>query len=199
MLKVAVTGGLASGKSSVCQILQTCGAYVIDADKVVHKLLNPDTAVGQQIVGLLGSEILNDHKIDRDKIAQKVFSHPELLDKLEKHLHPAVLNEIEHIYKKIAQQKKASLFVAEIPLLYESESHRFFDLVIAIVSDESLAQARYLQATGRPSTEYNLRMTRQFKPHIKAAKADYVIVNNGTYDDLKHQVLELFQTHLSRK
>ncbi len=194
MLKVAVTGGLASGKSTVCQILQACGAYVIDADKIVHKLLTPDTVIGRQIIDLLGSEILNDQQIDRDKIAQKVFSHPELLDKLEKYLHPAVLNEIEHTYQKIAEQKKASLFVAEIPLLYESESHKFFDLVIVVISDESLSQARYTQATGRPSTEYNLRMNRQFKPHVKAARADYVIVNNGTSDELKHQVLELYQT-----
>ena len=150
--------------------------------------------IGRQIIDLLGSEILNDQQIDRDKIAQKVFSHPELLDKLEKYLHPAVLNEIEHTYQKIAEQKKASLFVAEIPLLYESESHKFFDLVIVVISDESLSQARYTQATGRPSTEYNLRMNRQFKPHVKAARADYVIVNNGTSDELKHQVLELYQT-----
>lgn len=193
LAKIAVTGGLASGKSTVCQILEACGAYVISADKVVHKLLTPETAVGKQVISLLGPEILTDHKIDRDKIAQKVFSHPELLDSLEKILHPSVLNEIEKAYQKIVAAESPPLFVAEIPLLYESESHKFFDLVIAVISDENQCQLRYAKATGRASTEYYLRMKRQLEPHVKAAKADYVIVNNGTYDELKHQVLQLYQ------
>ncbi|MBI2743805.1 MAG: dephospho-CoA kinase [Chlamydiales bacterium] len=196
--KVAVTGGLASGKSSVCQILKACGAYVISADKVVHELLTPNSVVGQRVIDLLGSEILNDHKIDRDKIAKKVFSSPELLDSLEKILHPAVLNEIQRAYQKTREDQKHSLFVAEIPLLYESESHEFFDVVIAVVSDETLCQKRYADATKRTSKEYYLRMKRQLEPHVKAAKADYVITNNGTYEDLKHQVQQLYQTHLLR-
>lgn len=193
--KVAVTGGLASGKSAACQILKACGAYVVSADEIVHELLASESEISKRVVSLLGSEILKDNKIDRKKIAQKVFSKPELLEQLEKILHPAVLDEIAKRYQKVESQQSHALFVAEVPLLYESESHKFFDYVVAIITDDDTARARYEKA-GHPQREYDLRMKRQFTPHEKAADADFVVMNNGTLDELKRQVLPLYQACL---
>lgn len=189
--KIVVTGGLGSGKSVVCGILKTCGAYVVSADEIVHGLLSPKTAIGKQVIALLGPEILVNQEIDRAKIAEKVFSQPELLQRLEKILHPAVLDEIKRAYQTCSKQKQHSFFVAEIPLLYESESHPFFDCVIAVIADDALAKKRFVETTSHPPSAYDLRMKRQMKPQEKAAKADYVIENNGTLDELRIKVIQL--------
>ena len=74
--KIAVTGGLAAGKTTVCQLFKELGAYVVSADEIVHQMLSPDTVVGQQVVSLLGSDIVSGLGIDRKKIAAKVFYPP---------------------------------------------------------------------------------------------------------------------------
>lgn len=192
MKKVAVTGGLASGKSSVCQILKSCGAYVVSADEIVHRLLSPETEIGKKVILKFGPEILINQKIDRKKVADKTFSDPERLQYLEKLLHPAVLNEIEERYQNTRNDARYALFVAEIPLLYESESHKAFDYVIAVVAGEEFSRSRFEKSTGYLTDEYERRMRRQLPIHEKAARADFVIKNNGSMEDLKKNVKQVF-------
>ncbi|HSX12427.1 MAG TPA: dephospho-CoA kinase, partial [Rhabdochlamydiaceae bacterium] len=85
--KLAVTGGLSSGKTTVCKILESLGAYYISADQIVHRLLSPDTKIGKKIIDLLGPKILNGDQFDRAKIAKIVFSQKDTLNALEKILH----------------------------------------------------------------------------------------------------------------
>lgn len=192
MRKLAVTGGLASGKTSVCRILESCGAYVANADEIVHQLLSPNTSVGKQVVSLLGSDIINHHEFDRKKIAQIVFSDPETLEKLEKIIHPAVMDEIEKQYQKVKAQKKYRLFVAEIPLLFESSGHHFFDQVLAVVADPEKCKSRFEKRAEHPADEFERRMNRQLPMHQKAARADLTIINNGSLEDLKSQTILIF-------
>jgi dephospho-CoA kinase len=88
--KIAVTGTLSSGKSTVCQLLKEFGAYVVSADEIVHRLLRVETEIGQKVIDLLGEEILSEGQIDRAKIAKKVFRNPQLLQALEQIIHPQV-------------------------------------------------------------------------------------------------------------
>ena len=141
--KVAVTGGLSCGKTSVCKLFREKGAYIVSADDIVHQLLSPNSKIGPQIVKLLGKEILSGNTFDRKKIANKVFNHPATLKSLEKILHPAVLEEIEHQYAQVKNQKHFPLFVAEIPLLYEIESQHLFDTVITVNCDQSHPKKRF--------------------------------------------------------
>jgi dephospho-CoA kinase len=189
--KVAVTGGLASGKTSVCRILESLGAYVVDSDEVVHQLLSPNTALGKQIIELLGSDVLTEGNFDRKKIAKKVFSEPEKLRSLEQHLHPAVIDEIEKRFQKIKNANKYKFFVAEIPLLYEKEYEKYYDYVIVVTSDPSIARRRFFQRDGHLEEEYEKRMGRQLPPGEKAAHADFVIINNGDENQLKEQVMNI--------
>lgn len=194
--KVAITGGVASGKSAVCKIFRDLGAFVIDADKVVHQLLSSDTDLAQQVVRLLGKEILENGMLSRQKIADKVFKDPEILDALEKLLHPALLSKMEEFYHSACEQNTASLFVAEIPLLYEIGWERFFDVVIALQSDEATCRRRFEKNHPSPN-DYEQRMKRQWPTDKKKQLAHYTLYNNNSLDNLQKQVVELNQTLLN--
>ncbi len=189
--KVAVTGGTASGKSTVCKVFQDLGAIVIDADSIVHKLLSSDTDLDQQILRLLGNEVLENGKLSRRRIADKVFKDPEILHALEKLLHPAVLREIDQAYKAACQNGKTGLFVVEIPLLYEIGQDASYDAVIAVVSEREKSR-EWFCSSGHSDEEYERRMKRQWHPDEKARRAGYVIYNKGTLGDLRRQAAELY-------
>ena len=109
MIKIAVTGGISSGKSSVCRIFEKLGAYVVDADDIVHDLLKNNLDVRDEIVALLGDDVVVDGEIDRKKIAQKVFTNRASLVALEKIVHPLVYGKINLLAKKAEASKKKLL------------------------------------------------------------------------------------------
>lgn len=187
--KVAVTGGLSSGKSTVCQLLKDHGAYYVSADALVHQLLSPTTTTGKKILDLLGDEIVRDGEFDKKKIAKIVFENRETLKELEHILHPAVLAKVEEKYNQVNKRENYSLFVAEIPLLYEIESAHLFDCVVVVRADENIAKKRYLE---KGEEEFEKRMTHQMPIEQKCAKADYTIINNGDLSTLKQDVEALY-------
>jgi dephospho-CoA kinase len=189
--KIAITGGLAAGKTTVCQLFKELGAFVISADEIVHQLLSPSTNVGQRVIWLLGRDILDGSKIDRKKVSEKVFPYPDKLRALEQIIHPAVFDEIERKYQQIENEGKHRLFIAEIPLFYESEHEKPFDAVISVISDLALCKERFLQGK-HTDLEFNQRMTRQIDQKQKAERAHYVLYNNGTLEELRAQVKALF-------
>jgi dephospho-CoA kinase len=190
--KIAITGGLASGKSSVCRFFKELGAFTISADALVHELLTPDTPLGQQIVRQFGSKIVENGTISRKILAEEVFKDPEQLKKLEELLHPSVLRKIEELYEMACRTSKHASFVVEIPLLFEIGGSDFYDITIAVLTDESLAKERFRRLGFQP-TDYDQRMSRQLKPHQKSAKAHYTLYNNGSLDDLRKEVIKLNQ------
>ena len=194
MKKVAITGGLSSGKSIVCDILSQLGAYVVSADQIVHQVLLHDESVHQKIVDLLGFDVLSNHHLDRDKIAKKVFSNPEKLTSLEKIIHPSVFHEIQQQYEKHEHDPRYKLFVAEVPLLYEAQAENLFDVVVAVVAEDAFCKKRFMQKTGRSEEEYAARVDRQLSIEDKAKKADVVLTNNGSIEDLQKQINQWFPT-----
>ena len=134
MKKIAVTGAYLSGKSTVCQIFADHGAFVIDADKIAHQLLNGPCF--QAVVELLGPDVAINHTIDRQKVAQKVFNNKDQLKNLENILHPQIFKTIQDEYN----QANANFFVAEIPLLFEAHWDPFFDITICVIADQARMQ-----------------------------------------------------------
>ncbi|MCI0616650.1 dephospho-CoA kinase [bacterium] len=181
--KIAVTGGIASGKTTVCQFFKELGASVIFADQIVHDLLEGD--LGRIIIQEFGTKIVKNGQIDRKALADLAFKDPNLLKKLEERIHPAVLSRIDEEYAKA----KGTCFIAEIPLLYEIGADDSYNAVIAVVTDEEIAKKRFKQG----EAEYELRMSRQLKPQEKASRAQYVLRNNGTLDELRQQVKKLHE------
>lgn len=189
--KVAVTGGLSSGKSSVCRIFKQLGATVVSADEIVHQLLTPESPIGKKVVELIGVSCLVNGQIDRSVIAKEVFKNQNLLKSLENILHPAVKAEIDRAFAKAKHEGKTRLFVVEIPLLFESSSEGY-DKTIAVFTDEKTAQRRFSESTGYGPEEYVKRMSQQLSPHAKAERADFVIKNEGTLQDLHAAVSKIY-------
>lgn len=188
--KIAITGGIASGKSSVCSFFRELGAYVVSADAIVHEIIHTDPFIHQQMVEQFGSEVCDEKGISREAIAKKVFNDSEQLKRLEAILHPLVLRKIEESYERACKNGKSDLFVVEIPLLYEIRADQFYDEVVVVVSDEAIAKKRF-QHSGFTEAEYDLRMKRQLSPKEKAQRANYIIYNNGSIQDLKNEVIRL--------
>jgi dephospho-CoA kinase len=191
--KVAITGGLACGKSSVCRSFKELGAYVVSADEIVHQLLSSTEILGQQVIALLGEEILVEGKIDRRIVADMVFKDSKLLYSLEHLIHPCVLKEIEKQYQQVCNQGKASLFIAEIPLLFEVAQEKNFDVTIAIWADPKVCKERFTIATGYANDEYDRRMVNQLPSEEKAKRANYVIDNSGNKEQMYQAVHLLFK------
>lgn len=195
--KIAVTGGLSTGKSTVCSLLKAEGAFVISADEIVHQLLSPQTPIGQAVLRVFGKTILVQGRIDRKKLSEIVFSHPEKLKQLEEITHPAVFEEIEQAYERVKNDPSYSLFVAEIPLLYESKSRTQFDSVISVVASQEICKRRFIQTdlSSFPD-EFEKRMARQLALKQKAIYSDYIIENEGTLEDLKQTIKTLVSKEL---
>lgn len=190
--KLAITGGLSSGKTTVCRLFKELGAFVVSADKIVHGLLVPDSIVGQQVIQLFGPGIVENNSLNRKKIAQRAFLDVKLLKALELLIHPIVFAEIEKKYQCIRKSRKYSLFVVEIPLIYELFKQDEFDAVVAVISDLSICQQRFIRQTHQTIEEFEQRTAQQINPEEKAEKSDYVINNNGSLADLKEQVTKLY-------
>ncbi len=182
MRKIAITGNLASGKSTVGRILQEYGAYVVDADEIVHSLLSPNTPTGKKVIELLGPEIVVGNQIDRKKISEIVFSDFKKLTNLEEILHPAVKQEIDRRFNHVKNNFSYKMFVAEVPLLYEAGMEKNFDDVIVVITDEAIARQR------STASQFDKRLARQYPPAKKASQADFVITNNGDLKMLKSSI-----------
>lgn len=190
--KLAITGGLSSGKTTVGRLFKDLGAFVINADEIVHTLLIPDSVIGQKVIQLFGSSIVENNSFNRKKIAQQAFLNAKLLKALEALIHPVVYAEIEKEYQHVRQAGKYPLFIAEIPLLYELLKQDEFDIVITVTADPSLCQKRFIKQTHQTIKEFEQRMAQQINPEEKAKKSDYVIKNNGSLADLRDQVTKLY-------
>jgi dephospho-CoA kinase len=191
--RVAVTGSIASGKSTVCQFFEEWGAYVVRADHLLHRAFSIDTALGRRVCQLFGDKILVGSVIDRGRVADEVAKAPALLDQLEAFCHPYVNAEIRRKYRDACKREGSSLFVAEMPLLFESRwpMGPWFDVTIAVVSDRAIARGRYVRSGGT-GEQFDFREARQMPPEDKIQRTDYTLVNNKSLSDLKAEAQKLF-------
>ncbi|MBT3394135.1 MAG: dephospho-CoA kinase [Waddliaceae bacterium] len=183
--KIAVTGGIASGKSTVCRLFAECGAYTINSDTIVHTLLDTDSTLQKTISTLVGYDIST---VERAVIAKDVFDDPQMLRRLEEILHPQVICEIKKQYNKVKNTEKPSLFVVEVPLLFEASHENFYDTVITVSTNDTTCRKR----SKYDEEQYTKRMERQLDTKDKAAAADVVINNDGTIEDLRKQVRDCY-------
>ncbi|NGX57728.1 MAG: Dephospho-CoA kinase [Chlamydiae bacterium] len=193
--KVAVTGGIACGKSSICQIFKKLGAYVISADEVVHHHLSNNSDLIEKVGDLLGNDVIVEGKIDRKAVADKVFLHPDLLNALERILHPEVEKEIEAQFQKVKQKNKYPLFVAEIPVFFESDlGHASYDAVVVVEAPEDLCRERFKSKTGSTDEDFDRRVAFQVPLEEKVKQADFVIKNDKDIENLHKQLRAVYES-----
>jgi dephospho-CoA kinase len=195
VLKVAVTGGIGSGKSSVGEILQELGAVIIDSDELARTVIERGSPGYDQVLAAFGDEILTAGEIDRAKLAGLVFTEPELRKKLEGIVHPLVREAAEGIMRSIPAE---SVVVNEIPLLFETDGAKRFDFVIAVQAPIELRIERLTQR-GMKQYEIEKRLAAQASDEQRASIAHAVVVNDGSLEALRAKVEDLWFGQLKPK
>ena len=186
-----MTGGLASGKSTVALLLAERGAHVFDADEIVSDLYAPGGPGEAAARELFGTDVVGpDGRIDRTRIAAVVFADPSKRHALEARIHPMVGVEIERRFAR-AQEAGARVAVAEASQLLEAATERRYDRVVVVVAPEDERIRRWTRKGGDPD-DGRRRMSAQISPDEARARADDVIVNDGSLADLARKVEALY-------
>ncbi len=184
MMVVGLTGGIASGKSTVAAMLRKANIPVIDADQLAHQLTEPHAPLLKEIAHLFGDDIIAaTGALDRKKLAQIVFGDQTKLRKLEAILHPAIrLLAREQLQELADNGQPVAVYMA--PLIFEKNLHHDFDKTMLIVTDRDIAIARAHKRDNLPTEHIHKRIDAQMNTEQKIALADEVIENNGTMEDL---------------
>ena len=174
MIKVAIVGNIASGKSTVENILQQKGFIVYDTDKIAHSIL----AKSDKVLEFLGTN-------DRKELASIVFSDKKKLDILESIIHPEVKKEIEEIFNK-----PYDIVFVSVPQLFEAGFEKMFDKIIYVTADEDIRLERLVKRNSYSIEEAKKRIQAQHESN-KKEKSDFIIENNGSYEVLEQQVTKI--------
>ncbi|MCS7228673.1 MAG: dephospho-CoA kinase [Candidatus Kryptonium sp.] len=192
ILTVGVTGGIGSGKTTVCKFFEELGAKVIYADDLAKKLMEEDENLKSKIRKMFGEEAYIGGKLNRKFIAEIIFSNEEKKKQLESIVHPAVIKKIIAEFKKISKEKTHSFVIVEAALIFESGFDSELDYVIVVDADEEVKIKRIMERDGCSREEVLKRMKAQMNPTKKRKLADIVIQNNDDIQTLKEKVKFLY-------
>lgn len=199
MIKIGLTGGIASGKSIVSKTLQDLGAVVIGTDEIGHNIIEPHKPAWYDLIDYFGKEILNDDlTINRQKLGAIVFNDREKLDKLNKITHPHVIAEMCNAIQLIASSDPNAVVVVEVPLLYETHMEKIFDEVWVIWVDNDTQIKRLMARDGIKREDALKRIKSQMPLDEKARRADVLIDNRHNIEETKATVTRNFNNILSR-
>ena len=192
MIKLGITGNIASGKSLVESFLQEEDIVAIDSDKIVHDLLENDQRIINEVYRLFKSEgidVRNEKStISREKVGKIVFRDKEKRKKLEDIIHPVVQKRIERFFNE-NQDKK--LVAVTVPLLFEANMQDMFDYIVIVTVDRNTQIERLMQKRNLSKEEALCRINAQMPQEEKAQKSDFIIDNSGSIEYTKSQVKEL--------
>jgi dephospho-CoA kinase len=194
MVKVGLTGGIASGKSTVSEAFARLGARVLDADKVAREVVLPGQPAWLKLQQAFGPEyFLPDGEVNRSKLRKLVFANPEKRSKLNAIVHPEVMKEINRRVEQLATSAQDAVVVVDVPLLLEVGVAHRFDRVIVVYVTKSVQIKRLRQRDGLSLEGARRALRTQMVLDKKVEQADYVIDNSGTRAETQAQVEKVWQ------
>ena len=186
-LTIGLTGGIAAGKSTALAAFERLGAATISSDAVVHELLDAEPLLGR-LTERWGADVAPDGRVDRARVGEIVFADPEQLSWLESQVHPLVGERIGAFLVSLPAGTEVA--VVEVPLLFESGMEGVFDTTVAVVTSDEVRRAR---ADARGHALVGEREARQLDQGEKAERAEHVIQNDGTPEDLERALSALVE------
>ncbi len=194
VLKIGLTGGIGSGKSTACEIFSEFGVPVIDADIIAHNLVKPGMPVLQAIINEFGEGIVTkDGSLDRKKLRDLIFTNETDRKKLENILHPAIYNEIAHETAGLLSK----YCIIALPLLLETGASKIIDRILVIDSPRELQLSRASIRDNVSKSDIETIMHSQISPDDRLAVADDIVNNDGDIDNLRRQICDLHRFYTS--
>ena len=194
MLIVGLTGGIASGKSSAGKIIEKLGGIIVDSDALARWVVQPGEPALEKIVQRFGTVVLDKNgALDREKLRNIVFHDDTALGDLNAIVHPAVYGEIAREMDEYRKNPKDNILFLDIPLLYESGGEALVDAVVVVYVDRETQIQRLIARDGFAREEAENRIDKQMSLDEKRDRADFVIDNRGTVDDLESVTVRVFK------
>ncbi len=194
MLKVGLTGGIASGKSTVSRIFASFGAKVLDADEVAREVLLPGQPAWTRLRQAFGQEFFHpDGTVKRKQLRKLVFADPEKRSQLNAIVHPEVMKEINRRSEILSSSIQTGVLLVDVPLLLEVGVANRFDKVVVVYVSESVQINRLQQRDGISEEEAKQALKAQMALSNKVEQADYVIDNSGTLEETLAQVEKVWE------
>ncbi len=194
MLKVGLTGGIASGKSTVSETFARLGAKVLDADEVAREVVLPGKPAWTKLRQAFAQEFFHsDGRVKRSKLRKLVFADSDKLSQLNTIVHPEVMKEINRRSEQLFTTVQDAVFLVDVPLLLEVGMAHRFDKVVVVYVSESVQIKRLMQRDGISIEEARQALSAQMPLSKKVKQADYVIDNSGTLEETQAQVDKVWQ------
>ena len=193
-----LTGGIASGKSTVAAMLAEAGARIVDADRIAHQVVLKGQPAWQDIVDHFGSSILTrDGQIDREALGSIVFNDTEAKKTLNGIVHPRVFETMAQEIQSLTEAHPGDLVIMDVPLLIESGLHTSLPIVILVYVPEMMQKERLMRRDGLNAADAAARIRAQMPIDAKRAHAHYIIDNSGDLGATRRQVLDIYRKILS--
>jgi dephospho-CoA kinase len=190
---------MGSGKSAVAEIIRLLGHPVLSADSVAREVVKPSTEGLQQVVSAFGPGVLaTSGELDRRALGRLVFDQPEKLRVLESIVHPKIRDWVAH-WRKQQESAGAQLCFYEVPLLFEKSMEDQFDQIICVTAPQEFVLQRIRSRDGLSDSEIKKRWAQQVPDFEKQKKSDFVILNDGSFEKLKGDVVKVLQQLTSPK
>ncbi|HEX2056695.1 MAG TPA: dephospho-CoA kinase [Nitrospiraceae bacterium] len=194
MILVGLSGGVATGKSTVAAMFERCGATVIDADQLARQVVEPYKPAWRDIVRAFGRAVLRpDCTLDRQALADIVFKSPRKLRRLERIIHPRVARLQSRLTSAIAERQRHAVVIYEVPLLFEAGVDKRVDAIVVVTADRRTQIERLARRTGLSRTEILRRIRSQMPLAEKRRRADFVLDGTLPLPTLRRQVGRLYE------
>jgi dephospho-CoA kinase len=194
MLIVALTGGIASGKSVVAEVLEELGCYIHHADKIAHDLMEPEKPAWKKIVAHFGKKILNEDKtINRSRLGKIIFSDEKERRFLNELIHPLVLEKKKEVSSRLEKEGRYNIFISEAALTIEAGFADFFDKIIMTYCKKEVQEKRLMERDGISRKQTIQIIKSQMQPQEKLKYADYIIDTSSSLQSTVEQTERVFR------